>query len=154
MVASDPVAEEQLTRKGRQTRERIVEAAARLMFEHGVAGTKTSDVQQAAGVSGSQLYHYFEDKMALVRAVIAFQTEAVLANQQPFLGRLDSIAGLRAWRDMVVGFQQMLGCAGGCPIGALAGELAETDPQSRELLVAGFARWEDAIREGLRAMHE
>jgi AcrR family transcriptional regulator len=43
------------------------------MYEHGVAGTTTEDILQAAGVSNSQLYHYFADKAELTRAVIAYQ---------------------------------------------------------------------------------
>jgi AcrR family transcriptional regulator len=142
-----------LTRKGQATRERILAASARLMFEHGVAGTSTEDVQAAAGVSTSQIYHYFGDKRMLVRAVIAYQTEAVLGVQQPLLSRLDSLDALRAWRDFVVELQRRHGCAGGCPIGSLGSELADSDPEARAEVAAGFARWEHAIRDGLRAMH-
>jgi TetR/AcrR family transcriptional repressor of nem operon len=143
-----------LTPKGRATRERIVGAAAELMFERGVAGTSTEDVRDAAGVSSSQLYHYFTNKQQLVRAVIAHQTEAVLAAQQPLLGRLDSLAALQTWRDLIVDFQEQRQCVGGCPIGSLASELAEADPEARQDLAAGFARWESAIRDGLVAMRE
>jgi AcrR family transcriptional regulator len=130
-----------------------VATAAGLMFKKGVAGTSTEDVQQAAGVSASQLYHYFGDKQALVRAVIAYQTEAVLSAQQPLLSRLDSLEALQAWRDQAVEIQRGLNCEGGCPIGSLGSELAETDPVSRADVAAGLARWESAIREGLQAMH-
>ena len=129
-------------------------AAAQLMFERGVVGTSTEDVQAAAGVSSSQLYHYFDDKQHLVRAVIAHQTEAVLAAQDPLLGRLDSIAALQAWRDLVVDLQAVRHCVGGCPIGSLAAERAETDTTARAELVAGFGRWEGAIRDGLTAMRD
>jgi AcrR family transcriptional regulator len=145
-------AEPRLTRKGQATRARIVAAASALVFERGVAGTSTDDVRAAAGVSTSQIYHYFSDKSALVRAVIAHQTEAVLDAQRPLLGSLDSMEALRAWRDLVVGLQRERQCEGGCPIGSLASELAETDPEARAELVAGFARWEEGIRSGLRAM--
>jgi TetR/AcrR family transcriptional repressor of nem operon len=148
--APDPA---RLTRKGQATRDRIVTAAARLMFERGVAGTSTDEVQAAAGVSASQLYHYFGDKRSLVRAVIALQTDVVLDAQQPVLSRLDSVEALRAWRDVAVGLQRRLRCQGGCPIGSLASELADVDPDARADLAAGFARWEAAIRDGLRAMH-
>lgn len=57
----------QLTVRGRETRHRIVTAAATLFQERGVAGT-----------SKSQLYHYFTDKSALVRAVVDWQVEQVL----------------------------------------------------------------------------
>ena len=141
-----------LTRKGRATRARIVAAAAELMFERGVAGTSTEDVRVSAGVSSSQLYHYFDSKQALVRAVIAYQTEAVLSAQQPLLGRLDSLEALRAWRDLIVDLQTRNCCEGGCPIGSLAAELAEIDSGARADLVAGFSRWEAAIRDGLAMM--
>ena len=143
-----------LTRKGAETRERIVGAAANLVFEHGVAGTSIEDVKEAAGVSSSQLYHYFGDKQALIHAVIAHQSDAVIAAQEPLLGKLDSLDALRAWRDQAVAIERQLHCKGGCPIGALAGELAEVDPEARADIAAGFARWEDAIGAGIRAMHE
>jgi TetR/AcrR family transcriptional repressor of nem operon len=143
-----------LTRKGEQTRERIVAAAAALVFEHGVAGTSIEDVKEAAGVSSSQLYHYFADRQALIHAVIAHQSDAVIAAQEPLLGKLDSLDALRAWRDQAVAIERQLMCKGGCPIGALAGELAEADADARAAIAAGFARWESAIGEGIRAMHD
>ena len=142
-----------LTRKGIQTRERIVAAAAELMFEQGVAGTTLEQVRAAAGVSSSQIYHYFTDKEALVRAVIEYQNETIVGGQEPMLARLDTLAGLRAWRDFLVAHQRQLGCRGGCPIGSLGSELAEVDPQARTAVAAAFARWEAGIRGGLRAMH-
>lgn len=142
-----------LTAKGRATRDRIVAAAAELMFEQGVAGTSLDDVKAAAGASSSQLYHYFTDKRSLVSAVIEYQTEAVLHGQQPHLANLDSVAALRAWRDVLVGFRRKLRCHGGCPIGSLGNELADADPRARAEVGAGFRRWETSIRDGLRAMH-
>ncbi len=143
-----------LTPKGQATRERIVATAAALIHERGVAGTSTEDVQAAAGVSASQLYHYFADKKSLVRAVIGYLTQAVLDNQRPLLGKLDSIEALRAWRDLLVDLQRQFECKGGCPIGTLAGEIAETFPQGRLDLATGFAQWEEEIRSGLRVMHD
>jgi AcrR family transcriptional regulator len=153
-MAAEELTAPRLTRKGRATRSRIVAAASELMFLRGVAGTSTDDVQQAAGVSTSQIYHYFRDKTALVRAVIAYQTEQILDAQQPLLGRLDSMEALRAWRDLLVDLQRERQCEGGCPIGSMAGELSETCPEMRPDLVEGFGRWEAGIRDGLRAMHD
>jgi AcrR family transcriptional regulator len=117
-----------------------------------VAGTTIDDVKAASGVSSSQLYHYFIDKQALVRAVIEYQTDAVLDAQQPLLSRLDSMDALRAWRDLSVDLQRQRHCQGGCPIGSFVGELAETDSVARAALATGFGRWESPIREGLHAM--
>lgn len=142
-----------LTRKGQATRARIVDAAAQLMYERGVTEATLEDVRAAAGVSGSQIYHYFADKQALLLAVIERQTEAVLELQAPLFDRLDSLDGLRAWRDALVEYQRRMQCRGGCPIGSIGSEVAEHNPEARLAVASGFLRWEGAIRQGLAAMH-
>ena len=89
-----------LTAKGERTRARIVEAAAGLIYERGVAGTSLDDIRSAAGVSGSQLSHYFAGKDELVQAVIGYQAATITGNQRQ--ADLGSPEGLRAWRDMVI----------------------------------------------------
>ncbi|MEU4049855.1 TetR/AcrR family transcriptional regulator [Streptomyces olivaceus] len=144
-----------LTPKGQATRDRIVTAAAALMYERGVTATTTEDILRAAEVkSPSQLYHYFGDKRALVQAVIQHQTEQVLDFQRPLLSRLDSFESLEAWRDAVVRAQHSRNCEGGCPLGSLAAELSDVDPGAREQLMTGYGQWEGAVREGLASMRE
>ncbi|MBM6998175.1 TetR/AcrR family transcriptional regulator [Paenibacillus sp. DXFW5] len=145
--------EQKLTKKGKETRSRIVAAAAGLMFERGVAGTSVEDVQKEAKVSSSQLYHYFKEKRELVQAVILFQTEQVLGAQEPLLSHLDSMEALQTWRDAVIQLQVDREYQGGCPIGSLASELADMEPAARTALAACFLQWEQAISQGLRAMH-
>jgi TetR/AcrR family transcriptional repressor of nem operon len=155
MSRSGPVPSgSKLTSKGAQTRRRIVVAAAELIFDQGVAGTTMEDVRAAAGVSSSQIYHYFADKGELVRAVIEYQEETIVGGQEPMLAKLDSLAGLRAWRDFLVEHQRRLQCRGGCPIGSLGSEIAETDDKARAVVATAFRRWEAGIRGGLRAMSD
>jgi TetR/AcrR family transcriptional repressor of nem operon len=151
-MRSDGPGRPRLTRKGQQTRARIVEAAARLVHEQGVAGTTLDDVKAAAGVSGSQLYHYFPDKDQLVQAVITHQADLIADNQRHAdLGRP---GGMLAWRDLVTAQVRSAEGKGGCPLGSLAGQLAETDPDARRLLADGFAQWQAAIADGLRRPDE
>jgi AcrR family transcriptional regulator len=139
------------TKKGRETRDRIVDAATTLVFEAGVTGTSLDDVRAAANVSKSQLYHYFADKDDLVHAVIYRTVQGVL-DAQPRLDDLSSWAAIRAWLDDLVALQDERGAIGGCPIGGLAGQLAERDDVAREELADGFARWEAPLRAGLERM--
>ncbi len=141
-----------LTARGRATRDRIVAAAASLIYERGVAGTSLDDVRAVTATSKSQLYHYFADKSALVRAVIELQVEQVLKAQQPELDSADSVAGLRRWGDRVISLNGQ--DARGCPLGRLASELADSDPAARAALTAGFARWQGRLAAGLEAMRE
>jgi TetR/AcrR family transcriptional repressor of nem operon len=142
------------TQKGRATRDRIISAAADLMYRHGVAGTSTPAVRDAAGVSSSQIYHYFADKDDLTRAVIAYQSEAIVSHQAPLLARLDSFDALRSWRDVVVDAARQQNGAGGCPLGGLSSELSDQHRWAREALAAGFGAWRSAIRDGLAAMRD
>jgi TetR/AcrR family transcriptional regulator, transcriptional repressor for nem operon len=140
-----------LTPKGEQTRAKIIDAAARLVHERGVAGTTLEDIRASAQVSGSQLQHYFAGKDELVQAVIGHQADTIVGNQRQ--AGLDSAAGLQAWRDMVITAAKDAGARGGCPLGSLAGQLAESDLPARALIASGFEQWSAAIRDGLRALH-
>ena len=139
-----------LTPKGEQTRARIVAAAGALIHERGVAGTTFEDVRTAAEVSGSQLSHYFAGKDELVQAVIDHQADIIVGNQEQ--ADLGTTEGIKAWRDMVIAAARTRGGKGGCPLGSLGGQLAETDPEARALIAAGFARWSSAIGDGLRSL--
>ena len=139
------------TGKGRATRDRVLDAATALVFEQGVSGTTLDDVRAAANVSKGQLYHYFADKEDLVHAVIDRTVQQVL-DAQPRLIDLSSWGAIAAWFDDLVQLQADRHAIGGCPIGSLSGELAETDEQARTEIAAGFDRWEAPLREGLRQM--
>jgi len=142
------------TPKGRATRERIVSAAAELVAERGVAAVSLDDVGARAPASRSQLYHYFDDKDALVRAVVDATSDAVLGAQDDLLEQLDSWSGIERWFGALVAFQRESQARGGCPIGSLAGQLAERDPQARAAIAIGLGRWEAHLREGLTRMRD
>jgi TetR/AcrR family transcriptional regulator, transcriptional repressor for nem operon len=139
-----------LTPKGERTRSRIVETAAALIHERGVAATTLEDVKVAAEVSGSQLYHYFPDKNELLQAVIDYQADTIVNNNRRALG---SANGVEAWRNMLVTGVRRTKAKGGCALGSLGGQLAESDPEARDLIASGFDQWAAAISDGLRSLH-
>jgi TetR/AcrR family transcriptional regulator, transcriptional repressor for nem operon len=140
-----------LTARGAATRSRIVNAAADLIYRHGVDRTSLDEVMAASAVSKSQLYHYFADKDALVLEVIALRAESVLAAQEPYLGALDSLPALRAWGQAIIRLNKLVHM-GGCPLGSLANELANTSESARKRLAGGFGAWIDRIEHGLAKM--
>ncbi|WP_252446045.1 TetR/AcrR family transcriptional regulator [Pseudonocardia humida] len=143
-----------LTARGALTRDRIVRAAADLMHANGVAGTTMDQVVEASGTSKSQLYHYFEDKDALVTAVIKMQAARVMERQEPHLEQLSSLQGLRRWRDAIVRFIDERHAAHGCEIGSLASELTDRSEPARILINATFQHWESYLAAGIRRMQE
>jgi TetR/AcrR family transcriptional regulator, transcriptional repressor for nem operon len=142
-----------LTTKGGETRRRIVETAAELMHARGVSATRMQDVRDLAGISGSQLSHYFGDKQALIRAVIAYQADYVIAfHTEPPLERLDSFRALAAWAELNIDAQLASDCRLGCRFGSLVGELTDSDESTRAVLAAGYEQWREILREGIASM--
>src|SRR6476660_1277829 len=92
------------TGRGRASRERIVERAAELFAERGVAAK-------------SQLYHYFRGRDELVGAAVGLRCAQVLAALTQALGAVASLAELEhALAGFADGYEQM--GLPGCPIGS------------------------------------
>ncbi|MFJ9762007.1 TetR/AcrR family transcriptional regulator [Streptomyces sp. NPDC101149] len=140
------------TARGRAARDRILQGAAELVAEKGVAGVSLDDVRLRTGASRSQLYHYFTDRDDLVRAVIDVTADGVLGRQGELLNHLDSWSGIDRWFNALVQDQVNRQAIGGCPIGSLVSQLAESDPDARTAIAAAFDRWERHLRDGLTRM--
>jgi TetR/AcrR family transcriptional regulator, transcriptional repressor for nem operon len=140
----------ELTAKGRATRARILAEAADLMRTHGVAGTQIEDVRKAAGVSGSQMTHYFRDKRKLIKDVIAWQADHAVHRHETT--GLDSFTAWRQWEETIVEQQIARDFLGGCDFGSLAGQLVESDDETRRDLAAGYERLLELFRRGIETM--
>ena len=141
------------TGRGRASRERIVEHAAGLFAERGVAGTSLDEVLAAAGAGKSQLYHYFRGRDELVEAAVAHRCTQVLAGLTQALGTVASLAELeQALAGFVAGFEQM--GLPGCPIGSLAAEVAERNEGARLQAAAAFDAWEQLFAAAIGRMRE
>ena len=147
-----PAQDRPLTARGAATRDRIVQAAADLMYVKGVHATTLDDVRAATGTSKSQLYRHFPDKNALVHAVISLRGQQVLKRETERLGRLNSLAGLTRWRNALVQVNSLQHGAYGCALGSMASELADSDEQARVSLAGLIESWEKLLADGLRRM--
>lgn len=142
-----------LTAKGRATRARIVEGAAEVLRELGVAVATLDDIRARTGTSKSQLFHYFPDgKDELLLAVARFEADRVLEDQQPHLGCLDSWEAWRRWRDVVVERYERQGDQ--CPLGSLFLQVGRSRPGARAVVVELMRQWQEQLADGIRALRE
>ena len=144
---------EPITRRGRASRERIVERAAELFAERGIAATTVDEVLAAAGAGKGQFYHYFRSRDELAAAAVGFRCAQVVAGLTQALGGVSSLAGLEeALAGFIAGFEQ----AGlpGCPIGTLAAEVAGRNEDARLQAAAGFDAWERLLADALERMRQ
>jgi AcrR family transcriptional regulator len=152
MTIVDSPNDRRLTARGAKTRARIVTAAADLMYIQGVGETTLDDVLVASGVSKSQLYHHFDGKDALVRAVINHTGERILERERDALGHVSTIPGLRRWRDALIQRNALRHGAYGCALGSLASEISDHDDLAHQLLSNLFTEWQGLLAGVLRRL--
>jgi TetR/AcrR family transcriptional repressor of nem operon len=141
------------TGRGRASRERIVERAAELFAERGIAATSLDEVLAAAKAGKGQFYHYFRGRDELAAAAVGHRCARVVAGLTQALGAVSSLAGLeQAMTGYVAGFEQ----AGlpGCPIGTLSTEVAGRNEDARLQAAAGFDAWERLLADALERMRQ
>jgi len=90
--------------EARPTRERIIEAAAKLLTEGGREAVSTRAVCAAAGVQAPTLYRIFGDKHGLLEAVASNGFETYLRNKAALEQSADPVEDLRRGWDLHLGF--------------------------------------------------
>lgn len=140
------------TARGRRSRNAIVDAAADLMFEHGIGRTSLDEVLEHSGAGKSQLYHYFGGKQDLVRAVIDRQLERILSTQ-PGLESIQGWKDLQKWHDSLLARHSTEEGPLACRLGKFAGEL-DDDDDLRPALAAAFEQWRGYFTAALERMRD
>ena len=138
------------------TRDRLVITALQLFSQKGYQSTSVADILAAAGANSGSLYHAFPTKQDLLVAVLETYRDGIV----PMLlapawegvdDPIDRIFALLArYRQALEGSD----CLYGCPIGSLALELHEPDPQVREMLAENFDAWRAHLRACLEAARD
>ncbi len=127
----------------------ILDAAARLITEHGFTHTSVDAVIEAAGLSGkSHFYHYFKSKEALGFEVLdrhfdRFAERGLAILREPMIEPLDRL-GL--FIDTLVALQREREARNGSPFGNLAGEMADSHEGFRKRLDVVFEQWASQLQ--------
>lgn len=142
-----------LTARGAATRQRIVEAAAALIRERGVADTGLDDIGAATATSKSQMFHYFPGgKTDLLLAVALHEAEQVIVDQQPYLGDLTTWRKWQAWRQRVI--QKYDAQRDRCPLSALTTHMGKATPATREIVSDLYDTWAQYLSTGVQALKD
>lgn len=127
-----------MPRKGEHNREKIVEAADRLFYEHGYNSTSLKAIADITGIPKGNFYFYFKSKDELLKAVIESRLD----------GLRDTVAGWQ--KEFSTPRERLLRCVEmpmqewpeitryGCPMGSLSMELGKQQPEMKGLAAGMF----------------
>lgn len=132
-----------------RTHASILASAMRLVRERGIGGARVADVMKGAGLTVGGFYAHFDSKEALVDDALR---RAAAASRARFLAGIDEKP--REVQALVLVKRYLSAAhrdasADGCPMPAVASEIATTAPEHAEVLGEGVSGLAKAIEERL-----
>lgn len=130
-----------------RSHQRIVEAAARLMRERGIEGTGVAEVMSAAGMTHGGFYRHFDGKDALLAAALekAFdEITSLLDLPEP------PATAVTRFETRYLSADHIRNPGLGCPVAALAGDIARAAPSLRSTFTQGVHRLVSRLAGGMK----
>lgn len=144
------------TKKGEETRERILAAATDLIHAQGFKETGLSDILAASGVPKGSFYHYFPSKEDLGRELLVrYRIEArAFLEREAFPPTGEVIPQFVRFFEESAREQTEGGCKAGCLLGNLAAEITNIHEDLRREVAQCFVElgevFADALERGQR----
>ena len=114
-----------------ETRDRILKAASKRFRERGFADAGVASIMRDAGLTHGGFYAHFGSKDDLVASVIRSGFDRVSDRFESRFDGLEGDAWLRAWVEAYLGDGHVAHVAEGCPMPALASDIARSGEGAR-----------------------
>jgi TetR/AcrR family transcriptional repressor of nem operon len=132
------------------TKQRLLDSAQELMLSKGYTDTSVDEICAAAELTKGSLFHYFEGKEELGKAVaerfIARMRETF--QSAPFRGKADPLERVFGYIDFLVE-KARSPMTKGCLLGTFVQELSQTHPKIRLVCAAGFEGQAQSLQQDL-----
>jgi TetR/AcrR family transcriptional repressor of nem operon len=133
--------------EGTSNRDRLLRTAFQLFHEQGYHATGVATILREAGLNPGSMYHFFSSKDELLLEVLEFALNylepmvmgPVEVSEPDPIERVFAL--LRQYRKQLLdnGYRM------GCPIGNLALEVSDGNPEARALIHSNFENWSDRV---------
>lgn len=139
------------TRKGEETRERILAAATELIHRQGFKETGLADILAASGVPKGSFYFYFKSKEDLGRELLSRYrvTARERLEREAFPPTGEVIPQIVEFFRRSAQVQADAGCEAGCLLGNLAAEVTNIHEDLRRELTQCFLDLKEAFADAL-----
>jgi TetR/AcrR family transcriptional regulator, transcriptional repressor for nem operon len=134
------------------TKEKLLDAAQRLMLGKGFPATTVDEICEAAGFTKGSFFHYFESKEHLGKEVLDrfyrfFLQQTV--QQGAFRKKSDPLQRVYGYVDRFIEMTKNPELPSGCLLGHFTQELSDTHPAIRSLCAQYFAEWAATFKQDL-----
>ncbi|MGD9658765.1 MAG: TetR/AcrR family transcriptional regulator [Methylocystis sp.] len=133
-----------------RTHARIVEVAAGMFRENGIATTGVADVMKAAGLTHGGFYRHFASKDDLVAAAISHAVSTSLADLEKAEGHEAKTSAVLSYIDRYLSDEHVENPRDGCPLAALGPEAPRSSIRISNALDEGSV---EAVRVLTAAMN-
>jgi len=132
-------------------KEKLLDAAQRLMLSNGFSATTVDGICETAGLTKGCLFHYFSSKDDLGKAVLEhyWASTQEMIRTRLFPGKVDPIERISDVIAISIEMANNRSLPIGCLLGNFAQELSDTHPDVRDLCDRYFAQWIGAIKRDL-----
>lgn len=143
------------TRRGGDTRERLLDAAESAVLEKGFAGTSIDELIAAVGITKSGFFYHFRDKGELAKALLVRYIERENVLFDGLFGRADELnedplhgflVGLKMLAEVM---SDLPGGHPGCLVAAYCYQDRLFDKDVRDLNASAVLAWRRRFRERL-----
>jgi TetR/AcrR family transcriptional regulator, transcriptional repressor for nem operon len=141
------------TEQKEQTRQRVIQAAARGFRSHGYGAIGVDGLAREAGVTSGAFYKHFASKSEAFREAVRHGMEDLLGGVRYFQEKHGA-----GWWPAFVRFylneKRTCDLAESCTLQSLSAEVARSDAAARQLFDDAFARVADAVVDGPRSPNQ
>lgn len=120
------------SKRGEETRLRIIQTAADLFHKQGVRATSPDEIIERSGTGKGQFYHYFQNKEDLIHEVLQNHLDAIKNGNAPLNYEVNSWQELERWFLAQLELQKRFNMTRGCPFGTIGNEVTENDDLIRQ----------------------
>ncbi len=145
-----------MPRSGAKTRERIIDAAEALVYQHGFAATSIDKVIEGAGISKGAFFYHFKSKADLGRTLIQRYAERDLAHLDRTMTRAEKLSSDPRQQVLIfIGllledFESLPDPIPGCLFTSYLYERAEYPDDVVEIAARTFEQWCDRVANKFR----
>ena len=134
----------------RKSHERIVKGAARLVRQKGIDTTSVAEVMADAGLTNGGFYRHFDTKEAMIAAALGSAFDELLAVAEHTYETLGIEKAAAGYENFYLSDAHVNDAGNGCPIAALAGDVARSPAAVKSEFGSGVRRMSETFARAMR----